>query len=53
MNVYKSSGYKVSVVEFYLKHNKTMREVCNIFKCSKSSLQRCITRYIKTKIYTL
>ena len=49
MNVYKSSGYKVSVVEFYLKHNKTMREVCNIFKCSKSSLQRWIKRYNTNK----
>ena len=49
MNVYKSSGYKVSVVEFYLKHNKTMREVCNTFKCSKSSLQRWIKRYNTNK----
>ena len=39
MNKYKSNDYKLSVVEYYLKHKDSMDKVCNIFDCKKSTLK--------------
>ena len=38
MSKHKSEDYKIYPVEYYLYHNKTQEEVCNIFKCSVRSL---------------
>ena len=42
MSKHKSEDYKISAVEYYLDHNKTQEEVCNIFKCSVRSLMRWV-----------
>ena len=44
---HKSEDYKLSVVKYYLKANKTLDEVCDIFGCSPRSLMRWIDRYKK------
>ena len=44
---HKSEDYKLSVVKYYLKANKTQEEVCDIFGCSPRSLMRWIDRYKK------
>ena len=45
MSKHKSEDYKISAVEYYLDHNKTQEEICNIFKCSVRSLMRWVERY--------
>ena len=40
MPTHKSEDYKLSTVEYYLTKNKTLEEVCKIFKCSTRSLLR-------------
>ncbi len=44
---HKSEDYKLSVVKYYLRANKTQEEVCKIFGCSSRSLMRWIERYKK------
>lgn len=45
MNKHKSEDYKLQAVKYYLKSNKSMDEVCEIFNCSKTSLFMWIERY--------
>lgn len=35
---HKSNDYKLSAVNYYLVEDKTLEEVCKIFKCSRRSL---------------
>jgi transposase len=49
MSKHKSTDYKVSAVKYYLKHDVSLDEVCNIFDCSKQSLYRWVKRYTKLK----
>ena len=44
---HKSNDYELSVVKYYLRANKTQKEVCDIFECSPRSLMRWIERYNK------
>ena len=44
---HKSEDYKLSVAKYYLRANKTQKEVCDIFGCSARSLMRWIDRYKK------
>ena len=37
---HKGEDYKISAVKYYLKHNKSMEYVCDIFECKKRSLSR-------------
>ncbi len=46
---HKSEDYKLSVVKYYLKTNKTQEKVCEIFNCSPRSLMRWVERYNKEK----
>ena len=46
---HKSEDYKLSVVKYYLRANKTQEEVCKIFECSPRSLMRWVERYDKEK----
>ena len=46
---HKSEDYKLSVVKYYLRANKTQEEVCKIFECSPRSLMRWVKRYNKEK----
>ena len=39
---HKSEDYKLSVVKYYLRANKTQEEVCKIFECSPRSLMRWV-----------
>jgi len=52
MKKYKSDDYKLGAVKYYLKHNDSMDEVCNIFDCKKSTLKGWIDRYKITKNLT-
>jgi len=52
MNKYKSDDYKLGAVKYYLKHNDSMDEVCNIFNCKKSTLKGWVDRYKITKNLT-
>jgi transposase-like protein len=47
MGKHKSTDYKLSAVEYYLDNDYSLRDVCNIYKCSKYSLVRWIKRYIE------
>lgn len=42
-----SNDYKLSAINYYFKIN-SLRDTCEIFKCSKSSLQRWVKKYINT-----
>ena len=42
---HKGEDYKISAVKYYLKHNKSMEDVCDIFECKKQSLSRWVKRY--------
>ena len=44
---HKSEDYKLSVAKYYLRANKTQKEVCDIFGCSPRSLMRWLKRYNK------
>ena len=52
MKKYKSDDYKLGAVKYYLKHNDSMDEVCNIFDCKKSTLKGWVDRYKITKNIT-
>lgn len=46
--VHKSEDYKISAVKYYLENKQvSMDDVCEIFKCSKTSLKRWIDNYEK------
>jgi len=48
MNKHKSTDYKLSAVEYYLNnHSLSLKNVCEIYKCSKYSLVRWVNRYLK------
>ena len=49
---HKSDDYKISAVNYYLKNKDNIRKTCNIFDCSKSSLQRWIQKYKTSKNLT-
>lgn len=49
MSHHKSEDYKMSVVKYYLRSNKTQEEACEIFSCSPRSLMRWVERYRKYK----
>lgn len=46
---HKSEDYKLAVVKYYLRSNKTQSEICDIFECSPRSLVRWTERYNKNK----
>jgi transposase len=43
-----TEDYKISAIKYYKKYG-SYRNTCDIFQCSKSSLQRWIKQYNKTK----
>ena len=48
MNKHKSTDYKLSAVEYYLDNEDlSLRDTCNIYKCSKYSLVRQVRRYLE------
>ena len=42
---HKTEDYKISAVKYYLKHDKNLEEVCDIFECKKPTLARWVTRH--------
>ena len=50
MKKHKSTDYKLSAVEYYLDNEDlSLRDTCNIYKCSKYSLVRWVSYcYVKT-----
>ena len=47
---HRSEDYKISAVLYYIEHDEvSMDDVCEIFKCTKSTLRRWIIRYQDTK----
>ena len=46
---HKTQDYKITAVKYYLKGNKSLNEVCDIFSCKKQSLFRWVNRYKKDK----
>ena len=46
---HKTEDYKISAVKYYLKENKSLDEVCDIFSCKKQSLSRQVNSYKKDK----
>ena len=40
---HKTEDYKISAVKYYIKDNKSLDEVCDIFSCKKQSLSRWVT----------
>jgi len=49
---HKSEDYKLSVVKYYLRANKTQEEVCKIFECSPRSLMRWAFNF-KYKVFEI
>jgi len=48
MKKHKSTDYKLSAVEYYLDNEDlSLRDTCNIYKCSKYSLVRWVRRYLE------
>jgi hypothetical protein len=48
MKKHKSTDYKLSAVEYYLDNDDlSLRDTCDIYKCSKYSLVRWVRRYLK------
>ena len=45
---HKTEDYKISAVKYYIKDNKSLDEVCDIFSCKKQSSHICadITRQL-------
>ena len=47
---HRSEDYKISAVFYYIEHDEvSMDDVCDIFKCTKSTLRRWIIRYQDTE----
>ena len=46
---HKTEDYIISAVKYYIKDNKSLDEVCNIFSCKKQSLSRWVNRYKNDK----
>jgi len=44
-----TEDYKLSAVQYYLKHNNDMRDTCKIFDCKYQSLVRWVKTYKKNK----
>lgn len=44
-----TEDYKLSAVQYYLKHNNDMRDTCKIFDCKYQSLARWVKTYKKDK----
>lgn len=44
-----TEDYKLSAVQYYLKHNNDMRDTCKIFDCKYQSLARWVKTYKKNK----
>ena len=44
-----TEDYKLSAVQYYLKHNNNMRNTCEIFECKYQSLARWVKTYKKNK----
>jgi transposase-like protein len=42
---HKTEDFKISAVKYYLKKDDKLRQTCEIFGCTKSSLQRWVKRY--------
>jgi len=49
MKKHKSEDYKISIVQYYIEHNKSQTNTCKIFKCSRRSLMRWVKRYKNEK----
>ena len=48
MTKHKSEDYKLSAVEYYLDNEDlSLRDTCDIYKCSKYSLVRWVKRYLE------
>jgi len=48
MKKHKSTDYKLSAVEYYLDNDDlSLRDTCDIYKCSKYSLVRWVKRYLE------
>ena len=45
MSKHHSQDYKLSIVKYYKSHNKSLREVCDLFNCKYNSLYRWVNRY--------
>lgn len=41
VNHHKSKDFKISAVNYYMNNNVSIDDVCEIFVCKRSSLQRC------------
>jgi transposase len=49
MGKHKSDDYKLTAVKYYLDTKEpSLRDTCDIFKCSKDSLLRWVKRYLET-----
>lgn len=46
-----TEDYKLSAVQYYLKHNNDMRDTCKIFDCKYQSLARWVKHIRKIKPY--
>jgi len=48
---HKTEDYKLTATKYYLKNKDklSMKQICNIFECSKQSLSRWVDRYNKDK----
>jgi transposase-like protein len=46
MSEHHSEDYKLSAISYYLDNDKSLREVSEIFGCSKTSLGRWVNKYI-------
>lgn len=44
---HKTEDYKLTATKYYLKNKDklSMKQICNIFECSKQSLSRWVDRY--------
>ena len=52
---HKTEDYKLTATKYYLKNKDklSMKQICNIFECSKQSLSRWVDRYNKDKSINL
>lgn len=42
---HKTPDYKTSVVQYYLRNNQSMKKVCKVFHCNKSTLNDWVHKY--------
>uniref|UniRef100_A0A6C0HUN8 Uncharacterized protein n=1 Tax=viral metagenome TaxID=1070528 RepID=A0A6C0HUN8_9ZZZZ len=42
---HKTPDYKTSVFQYYLRNNQSMKKVCNVFHCNKSTLNDWVHKY--------